>query len=171
MVGGTDHQDTVVAFEAVDFIQEVGAHAVGDDAVEVFEDEVAGGVLARFVEDRGDGVFGSAVGGEGADIERGDWGREAGEGVHGSFDRDGFAVACGGWEAVSHVKRDSDVHLAGFEVEGGKGRREQTKSNQWKVDDGSRAYQEVHNKLFLFSTVPSTLRISLSSQRIYEPPP
>lgn len=94
MISGADHENPVVAFEAIDFVEEVGAHTVGDDAVEVFEDKVAWRELARFMEDGGDGVLRASVGGKRADIEGGYWGREAGQGVHGCFDGDGFPIAC-----------------------------------------------------------------------------
>jgi len=49
--------------EAVDFVEEVGAHDGGDEGIEVFEDEDAGGGLAGFGEDEGGGVFGATVAG------------------------------------------------------------------------------------------------------------
>lgn len=61
MVGGSDHEDAVVGFEAVDFVEKVGAHVVGDEGVEVFKDEVAGGELAGFLEDLREGVFRAGV--------------------------------------------------------------------------------------------------------------
>lgn len=93
VVGGADHEDAVVGFEPVDLVEEVGAHAVGDEGVEVLEHEQAGGLLARLGEDGGDGVFRAGDGGEGADVEGGYGGRGQGEGVHHGFDGDGFAVA------------------------------------------------------------------------------
>ncbi len=93
MVGRSDHQDAVVVAEAVDFVEEVGADGVGDDAVEVFEDEEAGGRMAGFGEDAAEGVFGAAEAGEGADVEGWGWGGAGVEGVHHCFYGDCFAVA------------------------------------------------------------------------------
>ena len=61
MVGRSDHEDAVVGFETVNFVEEVGAHLVADEGVEVFEDEVARGHLAGFVEDGGESVFRAGV--------------------------------------------------------------------------------------------------------------
>lgn len=95
MIGAADDQDAVVAREAVDFVQEIGAHGVGDDGVEVLEDEEAGALLAGFCEDGGEGVFGPPGGGEGADVEGWDGVvGQVGEGVHHCFYGNGFAVAC-----------------------------------------------------------------------------
>ena len=54
VVGTSDHQDAVIAFQAVDFIQEVGAHLIRDETVEVLEDEQAWGSLAGFEENLAD---------------------------------------------------------------------------------------------------------------------
>jgi hypothetical protein len=43
VVGAANHKDAVVALEAVYFVEEVASDVVGDDGVEVFKDEVAGG--------------------------------------------------------------------------------------------------------------------------------
>jgi len=61
MVRGPDHKDAVVGLEAVDFVEEVGAHSGGDEGVEVFEDEDAGGGTTGVGEDEGGGVFGTGV--------------------------------------------------------------------------------------------------------------
>jgi len=93
VVGRSDHEDAVVVAEAVDFVEKVGADGVGDDAVEVFEDEEAGGGVAGFGEDAAEGVFGAGPAGEGADVEGWGWGGAGVEGVHHCFYGDGFAVA------------------------------------------------------------------------------
>ena len=41
------HEDAVVVLEAVDFVEEIAASAGGDDCVDVFKDEHAGGHVAR----------------------------------------------------------------------------------------------------------------------------
>lgn len=101
MVGAADDQDAVVALQPVDFIEEVAAHGVGDDAVEIFEDEEARRGFAGFGEDLSEGGFGPGIGGEGADVEGWDWGGAVVEGVHHGFDRQGFAVAGGTVEDYS----------------------------------------------------------------------
>lgn len=68
MVGRAEHEDAVVALDAVHFVEEVGAHGVGDERVEVFEDEVAGGAAPGEGEDGVDAVFGAGEGGEAADV-------------------------------------------------------------------------------------------------------
>jgi hypothetical protein len=37
--------------QAINFVEKEGAHAVGDERVKIFEDEVAGCFLAGFVKD------------------------------------------------------------------------------------------------------------------------
>ena len=93
MIGASHHQNPIIGFQAIDLVEEVRAHAVGDDGVEIFEDEEAWSLFAGLVEDGGEGVFGPSVGGEGADVEGGDWRWEVVEGVHHCFDGDGLAVA------------------------------------------------------------------------------
>ncbi len=95
MICRAEHEYTVVVSEAVDFVEEVGADGVGDDAVEVFEDEEAGGHSARSGEYFGEGVLGPAEAGEGADVEGGYWVWAVVEGVHHCFYGDGFSVATG----------------------------------------------------------------------------
>ena len=94
MVGRSDHQDPVVGFQPVDFIEEVRSYIICDEGVEVFEDKEARGLGAGLAEDGLDAVFRAAVGGEGADVEGWDGGGGVkGEGVHHCFDGDCFAVA------------------------------------------------------------------------------
>ncbi len=42
MVGAAHHEDAIVAFKAVNLIQEVTAHLVGDDGIEVLKHQIAG---------------------------------------------------------------------------------------------------------------------------------
>lgn len=95
VVGAADHEDAVVALEPVHFVQEVAAHGVADDAVEVLEHEEARRRLPRFREDRLDRPLRPVVAGQRADVERGDRIRAVGEGVHHGFDGDGFSVSRG----------------------------------------------------------------------------
>ena len=97
MVRRPHHQNPIVRAQAVDFVEEVGSHVRGDDGVEVFEDEQAGGLLPRSGEDLRDGVFGPAEADEAADVEGWDRGGPRIEGVHDGFNGDGFAIA---WGAV-----------------------------------------------------------------------
>ena len=51
MVGAANHEDTVVILNAIYFVEEVASDFIVDDAVQVFEDEIAGRKLTRLVED------------------------------------------------------------------------------------------------------------------------
>ena len=51
MVCGADHEDAVVGFQSVHFVEEIAAYGVGDNAVEIFEDEEARGHLSGAAED------------------------------------------------------------------------------------------------------------------------
>ena len=93
MVGAPDHEYAIVAFKPVDFVEKVGADTVRDDAVQIFEDEVAGGLLARLVEDGRDGVFRAADGSQGAHVKGWYRGGQVGEGVHRCFDGYRLAIA------------------------------------------------------------------------------
>lgn len=93
MVGGTNHEDTVVGFEPVYFIQEVRAYAWTDERVDVFEDQKAGCQVTGHLKDSSDRIFGAVAGGERFHVERVDgWGSALGEVVHEGFGRNGFAV-------------------------------------------------------------------------------
>ena len=52
MVCTPDHQDAVIAPESIHLVQEEAAHSIGDDAVEVFEDQVTRRFLPGFLEDQ-----------------------------------------------------------------------------------------------------------------------
>lgn len=89
----------MVGLEAVDGVQEVGAHHGVYEGVDVFEDQHTGGHLAGLHEDGEDAEFGAAEGGEGFDVEHFDGGvRALADGVHEGFDGDCFAVAGGAVE-------------------------------------------------------------------------
>lgn len=59
MVGASDHENTVVVLEPVDFIEEVAPYVVGHDGIEILENEIAWRKLPRLVEDLLDGIFGT----------------------------------------------------------------------------------------------------------------
>jgi len=93
VVGGADHEDAVVGLQPVDLVQEVRAHLLDDQAVEIFEDQQARRHLARLVEDRAHTVLRHvALVVKALDIQRRDWLWEVGEVVHQSLDRDRLPV-------------------------------------------------------------------------------
>lgn len=73
VICGSDHEDSIVGFETVDFVKEVTACGVCDEGVDVFEYEEAGGHCAGMHEDLADGGSASLGGVEVLYVERGDW--------------------------------------------------------------------------------------------------
>ena len=111
MVRGADHADAVVGFEAVYLVEEVSADFVGDEGIEVFEDEDTRRHCARAGEDLADAFFWAVIAViEILNIEAGDLALACLEGVDQGFDAEGLPVAGGA------VK--DDAALPG-DVEGG----------------------------------------------------
>ena len=69
MICGSYHQDSVVGFQSIDFVEEVAADPIRDQGVQIFEDEETRGLGASLAEDGLDAVFRTVKGGERADVE------------------------------------------------------------------------------------------------------
>lgn len=121
MVGGADHADAIVGFETVDLIEEVGADLVGDEGVEVLEDEESGRHCPCPDEDLADALFGAAVGAvvEVLDVEAGDFAIATLEGVDEGFDAECFTVAGGAVENDTAFPRNVEGGVHFFRVEEG----------------------------------------------------
>ena len=91
VVGAAEHQDAGVVLQAVDLVEEVAPRAGRDDAIDVFEDEEAGGCGSCLLEDGTDGVL-WVERAERFDIEDGHGLGAVGERFHHGFDGNGFAV-------------------------------------------------------------------------------
>ena len=117
VVGTADHHDAVVVLQAVDLVEEVGAHVVGDDAVEVFEDEEAGRHLTRLAEDLTDGVLGADEAGETPDVQRGDGVVALVERMHHRLDRNGLPVARRAVEDDAPLPGDAELGVPILRVE------------------------------------------------------
>ena len=93
VIRAADHHEAIVVFQPIDFVEEEGFELVGDEAVEVLEDEQARSGLSRFDEDFADGVEIVAATCEGFDVEGWDWVWAGGERMYQRFNANGFPVA------------------------------------------------------------------------------
>jgi len=60
MIGAPDDEDTVIVLEPINLIEEVAAHLVCHERVEILEDQVARCRLPRQAKDLADGSLGAA---------------------------------------------------------------------------------------------------------------
>jgi len=61
VVGGTNYEETVVAFQTINLVKEEGPVIVSDQAIQILEDKHARGKLTRFLKNLSNGVLVSGV--------------------------------------------------------------------------------------------------------------
>ena len=93
VIGRSDHHDAIVAFQAIDLVEEETLDFITDQAVQIFKDEQARRGLAGFDKDLTDGVMWAVAPCEGFHVKCGDRVRAGVQRIHHRFDGDGFSVS------------------------------------------------------------------------------